>query len=220
MKEVGPLTGCFFDPGLQALSHFPVLRENEHLATGFPTVPENVKEGGSLAGVRRCRFRLEVLRGRIADLLHARDELEHFTAADGADVGALRIFDRFLLELFELFHVRFEHLAVKRGLFRREVRELIHRVAFGQIGDDGLVAFQTTQHEGGRQAAERFGGRFAVIGLDRSGESLREILERSQKARLDGFQNRPVFAQSIFNGCTCHGDRLRGVEGFGRHGLA
>ena len=140
VQEVGALAGSFFNPGLQTFSHFSVLGEDQNFTAGLAASPENIKEGGSLAGVGSCCFGLEVLRRRIANLLHARDEPEYLSSASCLSVVSGWIGSGLCIELFELGHMFFENFAVKSRLFGSEIGELINRIAFGQIGNDGFVA--------------------------------------------------------------------------------
>ena len=236
VQEIGPFARGALDPRLKPLAHFAKLREDEHLAVRFAAALENLEKRGALAGIGQRRFGFRILRGRIADLLEAHDELQNLTAArglgivggdgrfDGLRIGVWGCFAaalgggasrRTALDIADFVEVRLQHLAVKRRLLGRQRHEAVDRVALGQVRDDRLVGLEAAQHEGGRKASERFGCRRVAIAFDREHKGLLKVLRRPQKMRLHRVENRPVLHESVFDGRARHGDRLRRAQRFG-----
>ena len=218
MEKVGTLACCCFDPLLKALAHLAVLREDEHLAVGFETLTENLEHRVGLAGIRTKRFRLRILRRRIADLLQARDELEDKTAARHAARGRGGV-GRFL-GLADFLHELLEGRSIKRRLFGAHECVVVRCIFFRKIRNDRLVGLEAPQHEGRGKAPEGFRRLLIAVALNGFGKGFGEFLLRAEELRLHGRENRPVFHQAVFNGRARHGDHLIGPDAAHGGGLS
>ena len=107
-----------------------------------------------------------------------------------------------------------DRLLVERRLLARQVAERLHLGLVRQIGDDGLVGLQPPQDVRPHQLAQR---RVRVVRLCREplGER-RELLARSEQARVEEVEDRPEIAKPVLDRRAGERDARPRVELLGR----
>ena len=139
-------------------------------------------------------------------MLQARNELKN-TASARHPSGRCVVFRR-LFDLHDLLKHSIKRFLIKHSLFEMHLSEMIDGVLFGQIGNDGLISFHPSEHEGRREAAESFCRAFVMIGFNRTRKDVREFLHGAEELGLYRREDGPEFHQTVFHRRARHGNHL------------
>ena len=183
VQELRFPTGLFRDPPLQQFSHFPVLRKDENFSSVFTALIKQFKKCFRLGAVRCLRPLFVVLRGRIADLLQLRDELENQRPALHLLIAAVR------LSTADRIQISRESFLVEIRLLGEQRRHNILHNAVGQIADNRFIGLHTAKHEGGDKLSESLGRPGIMFVLNRNREIFPEVGRRAEKPWLHNREN-------------------------------